>query len=212
VTSLLLVLAFGLAARDIRLEATPEYLRPDPFGAIVPPDRGAGGFLNALKLEGARGGHVSFHLVVKISQPGPYTLTLRSYPDQKALQAELFREWFHLTESDKQYYPDALIPVQQPYHSDMPEPDNRIAKQTAQAFWVDLWIPPDAEPKTYQTQAILQAAGETRKLNIQVSVLAAVIPNDDVLLMDHNSYGSSWLAEEYPALAKKVGRWVLPER
>ena len=71
-TPLFLALAIGLVARDIRLEATPEYLRTDPFGAIVPPDRGAGGLLNALKLEGARGGHVSFHLVVKMSQPGPY--------------------------------------------------------------------------------------------------------------------------------------------
>jgi len=66
VTPLFLALAIGLVARDIRLEATPEYLRPDPFGAIVSPDRGAGGFLNALKLEGARGGHVSFHLVALV--------------------------------------------------------------------------------------------------------------------------------------------------
>ena len=204
-TPLLLVLACGLAAQGIRLEATPEYLRPDPFGGIVPADRGPGGFSNSLKLEGARGGHVSFHLVVKMSQPGPYTLTLRSYREQNELQAELFREWFHLTESNKQYYPDALIPVQQPYHSEMPEPDNRIEKQTAQAFWVDFWIPPDAEAKTFQKQAILQAAGETRELNIQVKVLPAVIPNDDVLLMDHNSYGTSWLAEDYPALSNELG-------
>ncbi len=212
-TRFLLVLAGGLLAGmplfaqtgAIRLEAAPEYLRPDPFGGIVAADRGGGGFSNGVKLEGARGGHISFHLVVKISQPGPYTLTLRSYPDRKGLPAELFREWFHLTESNKQYYPDALIPVQQTYHSVMPEPDNRIEKQTAQAFWVDFWIPPDAEAKTFQTQAILQAAGQTSTLNIQVTVLPAVIPNDDVVLMDHNSYGTSWLADDYPALARKLG-------
>ena len=188
----------------VRLEATPDYVRPDPFGGIVPADSGSG-FSNALRLEGARGGHVSFHLVVKMSRSGPYTLTLRSYPDQNEPQAELFREWFHLTESNKQYYPDALIPVQQPYHSQMPEPDNHIERQTAQAFWVDLWIPQGAEPKTFQTRAILEAAGVTSTLSIQVSVLPAVIPNDDVLLMDHNSYGTSWLANDYPALSKKSG-------
>ncbi|HLM98097.1 MAG TPA: hypothetical protein VK335_02375 [Bryobacteraceae bacterium] len=202
---LLLMACVPLAAQTSRLEATPEYLRPDPFGGIVAADGGSGGFSNSVKLEGARGGHVSFHLVVKMSRPGPYTLTLRSYPAQFGPQAELFCEWFHLTESNKQYFPDALIPVQQPYHSAMPEPDNRIEKQTAQAFLVDFWIPPDAEPKTFHERAILQAGGETSELNIEISVLPATIPNDDVLLMDHNSYGTSWLADDYPSLSRKLG-------
>jgi len=202
---LLLIACVPLAAQTSRLEATPEYLRPDPFGGIVPADGSSGGFSNSLKLEGARGGHVSFHLVVKMSRPGPYTLTLRSYPAQVGPQPELFREWFHLTESNKQYFPDALIPVQQPYHSAMPEPDNRIERQTAQAFWVDFWIPPDTEPKTFHEQAILQAAGDTSKLGIELSVLPAVIPNEDVLLMDHNSYGTSWLADDYPELSRRLG-------
>lgn len=39
------------------------------------------------------------------------------------------------------YYPDALVPVNMPYVSRLPEPDNRIANQAVQAFWVDVWIP-----------------------------------------------------------------------
>jgi hypothetical protein len=181
-----LVLAFGLTAgvplaaqnAGIELLATPEYLRPDPFGGIVAPDKsgsdkvapdkigsdkiapgdiGAGGFSGTLHLEGARGGYVSFHLIVKMSQPGPYTLSLNFDRDRGKLQADLFREWFHFTDSDKQYYPDALIPITLPYHSRLAEPDNRIAAQTAQAFWVDLWIPADAEPITYAAQAVLEA-------------------------------------------------------
>jgi len=202
---LLIAACFPLAARPgIRLEATPEYLRPDPFGGIVAAD-GPGSFRNAMQLKGARGGHVSFHLVAKMSQRGPYTLTLRSYPGKNAPKAELFREWFHLTESNHQFFPDALIPVPLAYSSEMPEPDNRIEKQTAQAFWVDFWIPPDAEAKTYTERAVLQAAGETSELSIEISVLPAVIPNEDVLVMDHNSYGTSWLAEDYPSLFKKLG-------
>ena len=204
---LLLMVCVPLAAQTSgnRLQGTLEYLRPDPFGGIVAADGGSGGFLNALKLEGARGGHVSFHLVVKMSQPGPYTVTIRSYSSPSGPQPELFREWFHLTESNQQYFPDALIPVQQPYHSAMPEPDNRIEKQTAQAFWVDFWIPPDTEPKKYLERAVLQTAGETSELSIELSVLRAVVPNDDVLLMDHNSYGTSWLAKDYPGLSGKLG-------
>lgn len=204
---LLLFAWLPLAAQTsgVKLEATPEYLRPDPFGGIVSPDGAASGFEQKIKLQGARGGHVSFHLVVKMSHPGPYSLTLRAYTGPNAPQAELFREWFHLTESNKQYFPDALIPVTQPYHSQMPEPDNRIEKQTAQAFWVDFWIPPAAEPKTFQGHATLEAAGETSELPIEITALPAIVPNDDVLLIDHNSYGSSWLADDYPGLAKQLG-------
>jgi hypothetical protein len=75
-----LVLACGLAAAVsvtaqtpvVKLEATPEYLRPDPFGGIVAPDKGdANNFAHALTLEGARGGYVSFHLMVRMLAPGP---------------------------------------------------------------------------------------------------------------------------------------------
>src|SRR5580765_3061500 len=85
-----LMAGFPLAAQIAGMEllASPEYLRPDPFGGIVAPDKvapdtvvperfvpdeltpdkvGAGGFSKTLHLEGARGGYVSFHLVVKMS-------------------------------------------------------------------------------------------------------------------------------------------------
>src|SRR5579863_8710700 len=190
----------------VQLEAAPEYLRPDPFGGIVAPDRtSGGGFVRALSLEGARGGYVSFHLAVKKNTPGAYTLTLRFEGDASKLKADLFREWFHFTDSDKQYYPDALIPVDQPYRSRLPEPDNRVPQQTAQAFWVDLWIPPDATPATYHARAVVEADGQTSSLPIQLKVLPAVIPGEDVMLMDHNSYGTSWLAEDYPAISGKLG-------
>ncbi|HXI42913.1 MAG TPA: hypothetical protein VNH83_23225, partial [Bryobacteraceae bacterium] len=134
-----LLLALGLTAgmpaaaqnAGFQLLATPEYLRPDPFGGIVAADRTApdksapdtatAGFSNKLRLEGARGSYVSFHLVVKMSQPGPYTLSLGFDRDRGKVEANLFREWFHFTDSDKQYYPDALIPVTPPYHSQLPE-------------------------------------------------------------------------------------------
>ena len=149
---------------------------------------------------------MSFHLVVQECHGRVRTtLTVRFDGDAGKLQADLFREWFHFTESDKQYYPDALIPVPQPYRSRLPEPDNRIANQTAQAFWVDLWIPPDAEPGTYHARAVLEADGTTSTLPIELKVLPAVIPTDDVLLMDHNSYGTSWLADDYPAISRKLG-------
>lgn len=178
------------------LAAYPEFLRPDPFGAIVEPDRSFGAKpLKTISLRAARGGYASFHLAVNLPEPGDYTLTLE--PAGAGIQTEVFREWFHHLESDQRYYPDALIPTKLPYRSRMPEPDNRIEKQTQQAFWVDLWIAPDAKPWVYRFQARLEAGGKRVTLPVELRVLAAVVPDKDVVAMDHNSYGSSFIDAPY---------------
>jgi hypothetical protein len=209
-----IVVVFAAAAFPALAEtAAPElqmfeqFHRPDPFGGIVAVDRNdpSSPKRTLSPFQGARGGYVSFHLIAKVPAPGPYKLTLRFESSAGGLKMELFREWFHFTETDKKYYPDALIPIAQPYRSRMPEPDNRIANQTVQAFWVDLWIPPDAQPGTYRLLAVLEAGGATRKLPFEVQVRPAVIPDEDVMLMDHNSYGTSWLADDYPAISRKLG-------
>ena len=204
--ALVAVAALPAQTAAIQLEATPEYLRPDPFGGIVAADSAErSGFVSTLAVEGARGGYVSFHLIAKMLRPGPYTLTVRFDGDHGNLAADLFREWFHFTDSDKHYYPDALIPVPPTYRSRIPEPDNRIANQTAQAFWLDLWVPQDARPGMYHARAVLEAGGTTGMLPIELKVLPAVVPSDDAILIDHNSYGSSWLADDYPSISKKLG-------
>jgi len=207
------VLAFACAAiplmaqpAAIQLEAADEYRRPDPFGGIVAADgASSGSFRRSISLEGARGGYVSFHLVVKTPAPGPYAISLRFDGDAGGVQTDLFREWFHFTESDCHHYPDALIPIKQPYQSRLPEPDNAVSKQTAQAFWVDFWIPPAARPGMYRARAVAESAGHTATLPIELRVLPAVIPADDIVLMDHNSYGTSWIADQYPKLSRQLG-------
>ncbi len=191
-------------AAAAELTALPEALRPDPFGGIVAVDRGAGDPLrtfhttgNPLSLTGARAGYVSFHLVVKMPEGGDYELAVSPEDKSGKLQLDLFREWFHLTESDRNYYPDALIPVSMPFRSRIPDPENRIEKQSAQAFWVDIWIPADSVPGSYRCQAILKTRTKRQVLPIELRVVPATIPDEDVVLVDHNSYGSSWLADQY---------------
>ncbi len=175
------------------LEAWPEYLRPDPFGGIVAADRAA--TPTPLDLAGPRNGYVSFHLIVNLPRGGPYTLDFRLPQPSGNLDARLFREWHH--RSDGAYQPDALIPVQLPYVSSLPEPDNRVPRQTAQAFWVDLWIGRDVAPGVVEAQAVLKAGGRETTLAIPLRVLPATVPDDDIPVIDHNSYGSSWLARYY---------------
>ena len=202
-----LLAAASVRAGNVSLRAYPEFVRVDPFGQMVKADRMADATQAALmqggrsiSLQGPRGGYVSFQLVAEPTGNEAYTLELRLAPGESGIQAEVYREWFHHLESDQSYCPDALIPIQLPYSSRLPEPDNRISRQTAQAFWVDIWIPSSGRPGVYRGGAILKAGRRSVKLPIELKVLRAIVPEQDVLTVDHNSYGSSWLGEQYPGL------------
>ncbi len=192
------------AGRETRLTALPQFLRPDPFGSIVRPDRSAvsaadydkkGG---RLSLECPRGSYASFHLVVETARPGDYSLDLRFEDRAGKIQTDLFREWFHALPSGE-YYPDALVPVILPHYSRLPDPDNKIENQIVQAYWVDIWVPPDAAPGEYSGSATLESAGKRHTLAIRLRVHSVVVPAEDVMAMDHNSYFDSWIAEQFPS-------------
>ena len=211
---LCLLAAPALRGGVANLRAYPEYLRVDPFGQIVLADRAAIGTQAAgahqgqgrrsISLLGARGGYVSFHLVAELSGDEGYSLELRLAPENSGIQTDVYREWFHSIQNAKGYYPDALIPIQLPYSSRLPEPDNRISGQKAQAFWIDLWIPPSATPGLYHGRAVLNAGRNRATLPIELKVLPADVPERDVVTVDHNSYGSSWLGDQYPGLAEEL--------
>jgi hypothetical protein len=192
----LLTLSLAAAwAQGAALEMLPEYLRPDPYGGLVPADRQAD--RRAVVLRGARNGWVSFQLLVKLPQPGPYRLDVKLAGTGGQVEAELFREWFHKAARDGRYYPDALIPVRMPVEARLPEPDNRIDNQTAQAYWVDLWIARDAPEGRIPGEAALEWKGRRERLPFQLEVLPASVPDEDIPTIDHNSYGSSWIASDY---------------
>lgn len=94
---------------------------------------------------------------------------------------------------DHRFYPDALVPVAR-----TSDTGNRIDGQTAQAYWVDIWIPPNAAPKVYQGVARLSGNGPPQIVTIKVNVLPTVIPDGDAVTLDNNSYGTSWLIAQYP--------------
>lgn len=202
----MLACALPLALLLPVLDLLPEHRRPDPFGAIAEPDRGNPEPVT--QITAARGGYVSFHAVAKTDAPGPYEVSVSS-----PLAVDLFREWFHTSGKAKGHVPDALIPVKAPYRSSLPEPDNRIPGQTAQAFWIDVWIPADTRPGSYRVALTVTAGGRSALKTVTIRVLAAAIPVDDAVTMDHNSYGSSFLGEQYPALASRFGaKWETSDR
>ncbi|MEP6536050.1 MAG: hypothetical protein ABJF23_12065 [Bryobacteraceae bacterium] len=175
------------------MRVLPEFSRPDPVNGIVAIDSPGSKSADAVHITAARAGYASFHLVAKLDRPSEYEISL-DFP----LPADAYREWFHFNTPDQKYYPDALIPVTSPYRSRLPEPDNRIPGQTAQAFWIDIWIPASTAPRLYRGEARLTSGSERKTIPIEITVLSTVIPDKDAVTLDSNSYGTSWLQEQYP--------------
>ncbi len=191
---------------DLHLEATSEFSRTDPNGKIVASDRSRkpqARSTHSYRMQAARNGYASFHLVVK-APPGPYSIAV-NFSKLPALQTDLFKTWYHQMKAEPTYYPDALVPVANPYQSSLPDPEFRIPGQTAQGFWVDLWIPREVKPGRYEGEATVQAGTKRTVLKLDLQVLQAEIPDDDAIVLDHNSYGSSWLAQLYPNRSKGEG-------
>jgi hypothetical protein len=192
-----------LCAHSAELQIQPEFLRTTPNGEIVPADRAASVRPRPTAFTGARAGYISFQVIAKLRAQGDYAVELTA---PSGLQVDLFREWYHALDSDKSFVPDALVPVQTPYHSRLPEPDNRVEAQKAQAFWVDVWIPANARAGDYPLQLRLTSGEGEARLTVPIHVVAATVPNEDVVVMDHNSYGSSWIADLYPKARERVGK------
>src|ERR1700724_2278995 len=104
-------------AAELKLQA--EYLRTAPDGDIVLADRAAAGHTRPSALTGARAGYVSLQVLAMLHAPGEYSLELTP---PAGLQVDIFREWYHKLEKEKTWFPDALVPVQTPFRSRLPEP------------------------------------------------------------------------------------------
>ena len=155
---MLLLLASVSCCRASDLLVLSAYHRPDPFGGIVASDLPGVSWDHAIKLSAARGGYVSFQLVVKSDRPCNNCKLLI----ESSQPVDVYREWFHFNTPDKHYYPDALVPVHLPYTFQMPDEDNSIQGQKVRAFWVDVWISPDTKPGVYHGRARL-LDGSARK-------------------------------------------------
>ncbi|MFO7898715.1 MAG: DUF4091 domain-containing protein [Planctomycetota bacterium] len=183
------------------LTAVDEWLAHDPFGAPNPSDASdaRGPALSdegAVTLRGARNGYVSFRLLVQGA--GDYRLA----GSVDGLEVDLYRAWYHRMHTEEgeepEYWPDALVPLDPDAACELPDPDNQVEGQTAQEFWVDVFIPPDAETGEATGEITLSANGGTTSLPVAVTVLDATLPDEPCVVMDHNSYGCRFLRRFFP--------------
>lgn len=211
--SILLLQVGLLSVWGQELRHFSEFQRPDPFGKVLAVDRqepspvqNQGKSPSIVTLVGARAGYISFQIAVLLPKEGAYSLGCDFEDAGGKIQIDLFKAWFHRLKENGEYVPDALIPVSNPFQGILPDPENRIQGQIAQAFWVDLYLPAEAKPGRYQGKAFLRSGRKQQDLKIQITVLDAIIPTKDAITIDHNSYGTGWMGQLYPKLRESSAR------
>ncbi len=120
------------------VEIYSEYVRIDPFGAVVAADRGAKP-REILSPAAPRGANLSFH--VAVTAPARTSFFLYIVPNPlDACGVRLFRE--HFTSG----VPDRLAELRRlPEFGVMPDPDENVPEQTTSVYLLDLAFPRETQ-------------------------------------------------------------------
>jgi hypothetical protein len=184
--------------RPWALWACGEFCGVLPDGRVKPSDLTKGRHWRVeagqrLALHAPRNGWLSFRAVVEGG--GAFALTCETAGGE--IVCDLYREFYHKMADKAEWYGDALVPVEPGAALQLPDPDNQAPDQSAQSFWVDLFVPAEAKVGTHSGRLVLKAGGETLAIDLALDVLDLTYPDADCVQMDHNSYGSSFLVRQY---------------
>jgi hypothetical protein len=143
-----LLTALTLVASGQSIRVHTEMQRIDPFGNVIKADRSADGRSREV-LSPALGRHTfsSFHVVVEPPVGVPYWLYIGTNPET-ILDVTLYKEIFELR--DGEWVPDKLVKVDLPYNGLVPE--KHIPGQTVEVFFLDLFVPKDAEVRRMKVE------------------------------------------------------------
>lgn len=202
-----ILLACQLEAWEV--DCQPETVRMDAHGKLIAedrPDRRTAAFFSydastqSARMRAGRGGYVSFQLVVKNAKGGPFRVSIDS---TSGVEVELFRAWYSKQTANGVWYPDALVPLKEKSEHELPATDNGIPNQTAQMFWVDVWVPSDAPD---QASFKLSVWHQKIRLPVEVTVQveSVVYPAEDAITADHNAYGIGFVGASHPAIVKQI--------
>ncbi len=144
-------MACALSAQSVDIYS--EFSRIDPFGEIVPADRG-GEPREILSPAVARNAWASFHVVITAPPRTTYLLYVVPNP-LNACRVALYREHFEKTPAA--WVPDRLTELTRlPDFGVMPDPADGVDGQTTRAYLLDLWIPPDADVSRFRLEVQLK--------------------------------------------------------
>jgi len=155
------------------VEIYSELQRAGPFGGIVAPDRAASP-REILSPAVARNAWASFHLVVSAPPNTTYLLYLATNP-RNACRVRMYREHFVRTRAG--WIPDRLEEIGRlPDFGYIADPADGIEGQTARAYLLDVWVPPNAPVSRFRLEAQLRV-GRWVVRPLEVRVLAARVPD-----------------------------------
>jgi hypothetical protein len=112
-----------------------ELTRVDPFGNLVPQDRGTAQPRHILSPGIPRNATSSLRVVVWLEKPGEFNLDIAQNPDN-AVKAMLYKEVYE--KHGDTWIPDKLLPVTIPYNGKAA--DFSIPGQTHISFWLDMTV------------------------------------------------------------------------
>ncbi|MFT4019368.1 MAG: DUF4091 domain-containing protein [Agriterribacter sp.] len=167
---------------------------------------------NKALLYGARGEYISFQVALNNytdSTLRGLSISMPSFHNRQmelGVKPEIFLEWFINIQTPstgyakaslgKGWYPDALIPLENiQYDSSkvhgrwiyplwLPDFNNRIEGQRTLVFWVDQFIPFEADgatPGIYTSEVTVTVDGKTKKIPLELNVWNFAIPNENRL-------------------------------
>ena len=151
---------------------------------------------------GARAGYISFQVIAKLGAPGEYSL---EWTAPAGLQVDMFREWYHALDKDKSYVPDALVPGQdavpfaaaragQPHRRSEGAGilGRRLDSRRRPCRRIPARVSTEFERGRRPSYSAYPRAGR-------------MVPSEDAVTIDHNSYGSSWIGDLYPQARDRAG-------
>lgn len=146
-----------------QIEVYSEFRRIGPDGEVVKPDQG-GVVREVLSPAVARGGHASFHVVVKGAAGTEYTLYIGQNPEDHG-RATLYRELF--TDG----IPDRLELVSAGFKG--PLQGKIPANQSAEVFWLDVEYPATAAVERVKVEPQLWAGSHWIVYPMEIRLIEA---------------------------------------
>ena len=194
-----IVFAAILPGQEIKV--TSEFQRIDPFGQIVAADR-VEQPREILSPAVARNAWASFHVSVTIPEGVPAYVYVQQNPEW--FDVKLYKEEYAQTDSG--WIPDRLREMMLPCLTVLPQAENPIPRQTAVAYWLDIWVPEKTEVGRMRMQLLLNVRERWLMYPMEIRVMPAVVPKIAAgaekgsirALMRRN-------AAQYEALAKAMG-------
>jgi len=164
-------LAGALAAQSVDIYS--EFSRVDPFGEIVPADRGSQP-REILSPAVARNAWASSHVVISAPPNTTYLLYVVTNP-LNACRVALYKE--HFVKTPAGWTPDRLTELKRlPDFGVIPDPDDQVDGQTARVYLLDLWIPPNADVARFRLEVQLKV-GTWVVRPMEVRVIAPRVPD-----------------------------------